>query len=209
MKMKKASLVINIVLAIAVIALYVLFFIGKPKHTTGEGISSEESSGVTLSDEYMIAWVNIDTLLNNYDMYFDMQKELEAKGRKMETDMNNRTRAFEKLMVDFQDKVQKGLVTRSQAQTMQEDLAQKEQELYRFRDELRLQFAEEEQVKLRQIQQNITEYLVEFNKDKGFHVILSSTFGGPVLYGHPSIEITRDVLKGLNDKYIQSRPEKK
>lgn len=207
--MKKASLVINIVLAVAVVILYVLHFMGKPNHTPGDFTPSEKAEGVALSDEYLVAWVNIDSLLNNYDMYFDFQKELEVKGRKMESEMNSRTRAFEKSMIDFQDKAQKGLITRSQAQTMQEDLAQKEQELYRFRDELRMQFAEEEQVKLRQIQQNITDFLVDYNKDKGFHVILSSTFGGPVLYGHPSIEITNEVLKGLNDKYIQSRPAKK
>lgn len=207
--MKKASLVVNIVLAVAVVVLYVLHFMGKPNHINSEVFSNEKTEGVALSDEYLVAWVNIDSLLNNYDMYFDYQKELEAKGRKMESEMNTRTRAFEKSMIDFQDKVQKGLVTRSQAQTMQEDLAQKEQELYRFRDELRMQFAEEEQVKLRQIQQNINDFLVEYNKDKGFHVILSSSFGGPVLYGHPSMEITKDVLKGLNEKYLQTRPTKK
>jgi outer membrane protein len=208
--MKKASLVVNIVLAVAVVILYVLHFMGKPNHIANEVFSNEKTDGATaLSDEYLVAWVNIDTLLNSYDMYFDYQKELETKGRKMESEMNTRTRAFEKSMMDFQDKVQKGLITRSQAQTMQEDLAAKEQELYRFRDELRMQFAEEEQVKLRQIQQNINDFLVEYNKDKGFHVILSSSFGGPVLYGHPSVEITKDVLKGLNDKYIQGRPEKK
>ena len=207
--MKKASLVIDIVLAIAIVILYVLHFMGKPNHTLGEISTGEKTDGVALSEEYMVAWVNIDSLLNNYDMYFDLQKELEVKGRKMESDMNTRTRAFEKSMIDFQDKAQKGLITRSQAQTMQEELAQKEQELYRFRDELRMQFAEEEQVKLRQIQQNITDFLVDYNKDKGFHVILSSTFGGPVLYGHPSIEITDEVLKGLNEKYIQNRPAKK
>lgn len=207
--MKRASLVVNIVLAVAVVVLYVLHFMGKPNHISGEVFSNEKAEGVALSDEYLVAWINIDSLLNNYDMYFDYQKELEAKGRKMESEMNTRTRAFEKSMMDFQDKVQKGLVTRSQAQTMQEDLAQKEQELYRFRDELRMQFAEEEQVKLRQIQQNINDFLVEYNKDKGFHVILSSSFGGPVLYGHPSMEITKDVLKGLNEKYLQTRPTKK
>jgi len=207
--MKKASLVINIVLAIAIVILYVLHFMGKPNHTLGESSTGEKTDGVALSEDYMVTWVNIDSLLNNYDMYFDLQKELEVKGRKMESDMNTRTRAFEKSMIDFQDKAQKGLITRSQAQTMQEELAQKEQELYRFRDELRMQFAEEEQVKLRQIQQNITDFLVDYNKDKGFHVILSSTFGGPVLYGHPSIEITDEVLKGLNEKYIQNRPAKK
>ena len=207
-KMKNISLVINIVLAVAVAVLFYLHFKGEAKPAEDNILSGEKVEGAALSNEFMVAWVNIDSLLNNYDMYFDLQKDLEAKGRKMESEMNSKTRTFEKSMLDFQDKVQKGLVTRSQAQTMQEELAQKEQDLYRLRDEMRMQFAEEEQVKLRQIQQNITDFLADYNKDKGFHVILSSTFGGPVLYGHPSIEITDEVLNGLNQKYIDSRPKK-
>jgi outer membrane protein len=110
--------------------------------------------------------------------------------------------------MDFQDKVQKGLVTRSTAQQMQQDLAAKEQELYQYRDELRMQFSEEEQVMLRRIQHSITDYLKKYNKEKGYQVILSGTFGGPVLYGNPAIEITQEVLVGLNEEYNKNKTSK-
>lgn len=205
--MKKTSLVVSIVLALAVVLLYILHFTGVPKMENRNNEHSE--SGEVFSGEIAIAWVNIDTILNSYNMYFDIQQELETKGRKMETDMTTRTRAFEKQMIDFQDKVQKGLVTRSTAQQMQQDLAAKEQELYQFRDELRMKFSEEEQVMLRRIQHSITEYLKIYNQEKGFQIILSSTFGGPLLYGNPSIEITKDVIEGLNEEYIKNNPKKK
>ena len=92
---------------------------------------------------------------------------------------------------------------------MQQDLAAKEQELYQFRDELRMQFSEEEQVMLRRIQHSITDFLKVYNQNKGYQVIMSGTFGGPLLYGHPAIDITKDVLVGLNIEYQKSRPAKK
>lgn len=202
--MKKLPLIANIILAVAVIALYVLYFTSKPS-TSITKTSGKNAANVPLSGNFSAAWVNMDTLLNNYDMYFDMRKELEESGRKLEAELNNKSRDFEKQATDFQDKVQKGLVTRSQAQQMQQDLAGKEQELYRLRDELRGQLAEEEQVKLRQIHQSITEYLEDFNKEKGLHIILSSTFGGPLLYGHPALDITREVIKGINEKYVSEK----
>lgn len=201
--MKNTSLIINIVLAAAIALLFVLHFTGNSKNEVPA--AEEKKTDVMISSEFTAAWVNIDSLMNNFDMYFDMRQELEAKGRKMEGEMNAKTRTLEKQVADFQDKVQKGLITRSQAQQMQQELAEKEQDLYRFRDQLRMQFAEEEQVKLRQIQNNITEYLNEFNKEKGYHLIFSSTFGGPLLYGHPAIDITQEVLRGLNEKYISTR----
>lgn len=205
--MKKASIIINIVLTVAVIVLFVLHFTGK----SVPAMVANEAGDVDMvaRGEASIAWVNMDSLLANYDMYFDFQDELEEKGRKMERDMNNKTRALEKEMMDFQDKVQKGLVTRATAQQMQQDLAVKEQELYLYRDELGMQFAEEEQVMLRRIQHSITDFVANYNKDKGFEVIFSGAFGGPLLYGHPSIEVTTDVLNGLNQEYQKSKPQKK
>jgi len=204
--MKKFTLIFNIVLALAVVVLFVLHFTSKTAKSpiTGNG---QTTSTAALSANFTAAWVNVDTVLNGYDMYFDMRKELEANSRKLEAELNAKSRTFEKEAMDFQDKVQKGLVTRSEAQQLQTTLANKEQELYRLRDEMRMQLAEEEQVKLRKIQNSITEFLKEYNEDKGYHIILSSTFGGPMLYGHPALDITNDVVKGLNAKYSVNRPK--
>jgi outer membrane protein len=206
--MKKFTLIFNIVLVLAVVALFVLHFTSK-SGKSNSGKSGKTETSANLSAQFTAAWVNVDSILNNYDMYFDMRKELEENSRKLEAELNSKSRTFEKEAMDFQDKVQKGLVTRSEAQQLQTTLANKEQELYRLRDEMRMQLAEDEQVKLRKIQNSITEFLKEYNTDKGFHIIMSSTFGGPMLYGHPALDITDDVLKGLNEEYSAVRPEKK
>lgn len=194
--MKKITLVASFVMAVAAVGL-----LTNCKSKTSGSAAKTTDSNVQLSSTFSAAWVNIDTLITNYDMYFDMQKELEESGLKSEAELSTKSKDFEKQATDFQDKVQKGLITRSQAQELQQVLGGKEQELYRLRDELRAKLAEEQQVKLRQIQQSINEYLADYNKDKGFHLILSNTFGGPLLYGHPNLDITQEVLKGLNEKY--------
>lgn len=204
--MKKFTLIFNVVLTLAVVALFVLHFSSKSGKTTTAGAVQEDVTA-ELSATFTAAWVNVDTVLNSYDMYFDMRKELEENSRKLEAELNAKSRTFEKEAMDFQDKVQKGLVTRSEAQQLQTSLANKEQDLYRLRDEMRMQLAEEEQVMLRKIQHSITEFLKEYNEGKGYHIILSSTFGGPLLYGHPALDITNDVLKGLNAKYSANRPK--
>lgn len=202
--MKKITFGASVLMAVAVVSL-----LSSCNSKTKEASSTNTSGGasnVQLSSNFSAAWVNIDTLINNYDMYFDMQKELEESGRKLEAELNTKSRDFEKQAADFQEKAQKGLETRSKLQQIQQELAGKEQELYRLRDELRAQLADEQQVKLRQIHQSITEYLADYNKQKGFHLILSSTFGGPLLYGHPALDITQEVLKGINQKYATNKP---
>ena len=142
--MKQFNTIANAILAIAVVVLFVLHFSGTKKGAVTSGDTAEQTA---ISGDLSIAWVNVDTLLNNYDMYFDVQKQLQESGRKLEAELNSKSRTFEKQAMDFQDKVQKGLVTRSQAQQMQEELAKQEQDLYRLRDEMRIKLAEREHVK--------------------------------------------------------------
>ncbi|HPP90997.1 OmpH family outer membrane protein [Tenuifilum sp.] len=199
--MKKTNLIINILFGVAIVVLFVLHFTMGSKRGDVKGTEGNAA----LTEQFTAAWVNMDTLMNSYDMYFDMKKELEESGRKKEADLNAKSRSFEKEAYDFQDKVQKGLLTRSEAQQLQTNLAAKEQQLYQLRDEMRMQLAEEEQVKLRLIHNSIIEYLKEYNADKGYHLILSNTFGGPLLYGNPANDITKEVLEGLNKKYAADK----
>jgi outer membrane protein len=199
--MKKTNLIINILFGVAIVVLFVLHFTMGSKRGDVKGTEGN----AVLTEQFTAAWVNMDTLMNSYDMYFDMKNELEESGRKKEADLNAKSRSFEKEAYDFQDKVQKGLLTRSEAQQLQTNLAAKEQQLYQLRDEMRMQLAEEEQVKLRLIHNSIIEYLKEYNADKGYHLILSNTFGGPLLYGNPANDITKEVLEGLNKKYAAAK----
>jgi outer membrane protein len=199
--MKKTNLIINILFGVAIVVLFVLHFTMGSKRGDVKGTEGN----AVLTEQFTAAWVNMDTLMNSYDMYFDMKNELEESGRKKEADLNAKSRSFEKEAYDFQDKVQKGLLTRSEDQQLQTNLAAKEQQLYQLRDEMRMQLAEEEQVKLRLIHNSIIEYLKEYNADKGYHLILSNTFGGPLLYGNPANDITKEVLEGLNKKYAAAK----
>lgn len=202
--MKKSTLIVNIALAVAIVVLYILFFVQK-RPVTQSVEQPTDSLKTQLATDFTAAWVDMDTVLNNYDMYFDYLAELEKKGKNLETELNAKSKKFEKEALDFQDKMQKGLMTRSEAQALQTTLAGKEQELYRLRDEMRMKLAEEEQVRLRHIHHSIAEYLKRYNVTKGYHLILGHSFGGQMLYGHPTLNITNEVLQGLNKEYAENK----
>ena len=63
-----------------------------------------------------IAYVQIDTLLNNMKMYEDLSKSLAKKQKKMETEFSTKYKNFQDQVNDFQNKVQKGLLTTREAQ---------------------------------------------------------------------------------------------
>ncbi len=203
--MKKASLWINIVLIIAVGVLYFLHFVG-PKNGSIDN-NEADSTKIEIDENYSIAYVNFDTLLTNYEMFADKQAELMKKRDESEAELQTKSRKLEKQVVDFQKKVKNGLITRTKAQVMQQDLGKKEQELYQLRDQLANKLSEEEQVMNRQVMFSIMEYLKEYNKEHSYRFIVSNNFGGPLLFSDRNLNITSDVLVGLNKYYQESKED--
>jgi outer membrane protein len=193
--MKKGALIFYIAISAAVLGLYILFFVSK-------GSESNNVAAAPANAKAVVAYVNIDTIIAKYDMATDLNKTLQDKTKKLEAEFGSRVQNFQREAYDFQDKAQKGLITRSQAEELQGKLQQKQQNLSQQENQYRMQLAEEQQVALRNIHAKIVEFLKEYNKTKGYSVIISTTlYGGPVLIGNQALDITNDVIKGLNDKY--------
>ncbi|MCF0166424.1 MAG: OmpH family outer membrane protein [Bacteroidales bacterium] len=197
--MKQVSLILNIVLVIAVAALYVLFFTTKKAPVA-------ESSSVQSVQSGDIVYIRIDSLVNAYDMYNDLKTELEGKVAAIENDLNKKGRAFENDAKSFQDKMQKGLLTRSQAETMNNELMQRQQSLQELSQQKQLEIAEQENVMLNTIMDAVTSYVKEYNKTHGYSLILTtSTASNTIIDGAAGIDITEAILNGLNQEYIKNR----
>jgi outer membrane protein len=148
-----------------------------------------------------IVYVEIDTIMHQYNMAKELGTALEDKQKRLDADLSSKSKTFQASAMDFQNKVQKGLITNANAQEMQQQLASQEQGLYQLRDQYRSQIAEEAQVNQRQIIQSIMDYLKEYNKEKGYQYILANQFPSSILYADSSLNITREVIVGLNTKY--------
>lgn len=197
--MKKGALIFYIAISAAVLGLYILFFVFK-------GCDTKSATITPANAKAAIAYVNIDTIVAKYNMAIDLNKSLQGKTKKIEAEFGSKVQNFQREAADFQDKAQKGLITRAQAEEMQGKLQQKQQALSQQEGQYRDQLGEEQQVALRNIHAKIVDFLTEYNKTKGFSMIISTTFyGGPVLVGNPALDITNDVIKGLNDSYSPSK----
>lgn len=153
-----------------------------------------------------IVYIQMDTLINHYDMFNDLRSELESKFNTIQNDLNKKARAFDNDAKDFQEKMNKGLLTRSQAESLQNDLMQRQQELQAYSQQKQMEMAEEEAVMVNRVMDAVKTYVAEYNKTHGYALILTSTVTtNTVLAGSPELDITQDVLKGLNEAYIKNR----
>lgn len=193
--MKKLSVILYAILFAAVAVLFVLQFTGKKKSNSG---GSAETVGSTAEG---IVYVNIDSIIFNFDMFSDRRNDLLTKQKSAETEMTSKTSQYERAVKDYQDKVSKGLVTRATAAQMEQGLLQQQQELVNLRDKLQSDLMEEEQVMNRQVLDYITKFLEANKSEYNYQFILGKSFGSVVLYSDSALDITKRVLEELNKKY--------
>lgn len=203
--MKIHSLILNIVLALAVVALYIL-------HFTGTGVSSKKRSEAGASAGSIkgsdIYYVQIDSVISNFDMAKDLSGQLETKFNASDATLKTRQEAFQRDYTDFQNKVQRGLVTRSDAENLQRQLAAKEQDLVRLQQDLTSEINEQQAVMNRQVINAIMEYMKENSSEYNYKYVLATSFGNNVLYANDSLDITKSVIAGLNEKYNREKEKK-
>ena len=148
----------------------------------------------------------MDSLVNNYDMFNDLKSELEAKAQVIQEDLNKKGRAFESAAKDFETKINKGLLTRAQAEEQQQQLYQRQQSLEGLRQQKSMEMAEEQQVMLNKVMDAIQTYVEKYNAEHNYALILTTSGStNTVIVGNSQLDITNNVLVGLNEEYVKSK----
>jgi outer membrane protein len=208
--MRKVNLIINIVLAIAVVVLFVLQFtpLGEQQQSDQSKEKQEQAEeGIAIKGDLRVAYVNIDSLLAGYQMYQDKRDEFVEEQTSSQAELQSRSQELKQKFQDLREKLNKGMITRAKAQMMQKDLGQKEQQLYQLRSQMSSELAEKEQVIYRQVLNSVMDYLEDYADNHNYHYILSYSFGGPILYKKEKLNVTPEVLKGLNKAYQNKNQE--
>ncbi len=159
-----------------------------------------------------IVFFNMDKVMQGYDMANDLNSVFETKTSGIQAEIERRGKKLEKDASDFQTKVDKGLLTTSVAQAQYQKLQEQQQSYQQYVLSKQQEMAEEQQVMMNQIANAIAEYVVEFNATKGYAMILTTAgdiLSTPVVTADPRLDITDEILAGLNAAYIKIKESTK
>ncbi len=201
--MKNLSIVLNVVLLIAVIILYILHF-RQPQPTSSSKpvtiLDMKKDTLPTITDIAQIAYVNTDTLMANYAYYKTTEQLMKSKRQKLEQEINGRGRALQNELVAYQQK--RNSMTVEEIQQAEQLLTRKDAELQQYSNKVSTELAKEEQAKTDELLQKISDYLKKYTQDKPYKYVFAYTKGASaILYAQENLDITADVLKGLNEEY--------
>lgn len=193
--MNKIQTIINVVLAAAVIALFVLVFAGKKS-------APAVATAPVAEGNMPIAYLNLDSLLTNYVFAQDASEKLMKKQEDARLKLNTKMRTFQNEYADFQRKLENNaFLSRERAESEANRLQRKQEELQELEAKLTQEIMLENQELNMQLADTLTSYLKEFNADGRFHMILSNNGKDNVLMAAEGYDITNEVIDALNARY--------
>ncbi len=203
--MKNTSLVLSVISLIAVVVFGILFLTkdGKKAEAPAEGEATEAAA--CKGD---IVYIDLDRVLMEYDMANDLRSVVETKVQNIQAEVNRKGKKLENDVKTFQEKIDKGLMTRSVAEVQGQKLQQQEAEFNNYAAQKQAEIQEEQVVMMNQLGDAIKTFLDKYNEEKQYAMILTNSGGAPVITADATLDITDDVLAGLNEEYIKTKNEK-
>ena len=205
--MKNTPLIISIIALVGVIALGVMSLTGKNADTAG----AEGTEAAATAEKGSIVYFNIDRVLSEYDMANDLRSVVESKAQGIQEEMNRRGNSLQKDVNAFQEKINKGLLTRSTAEIQGQNLEKRRNDFNEFANQKNQEIAEEQQVMMNNIGDAIKKFLDKYAADKGYAMILATQgdiLPAPVAAGDSRLDITEDIIAGLNSEYVATKSKK-
>ena len=211
--MKKTSHILSAIAMSAVVAFGAVSC--NQTKTTGNAAAPAADTAEACAPKGAIVYIDMTKVMAEYDMANDLRAVVETKVSEIQAEITRRETNLANAVAKYQDKAQKGLMTRSVAEMEAEKLQKQEIEFNNYANQKNNEINEELLVMNNQINDAIITFVEKYNAEKKYAMILISqsdvegdgvvTLASPVLTADPSLDITEEVLAGLNEEYIASK----
>ena len=161
----------------------------------------DEQPAAASGDGLKIAFVEVDSLMTQYDFAKDYSVTLQKKSNNARNTLTQKGNALQAAVNNFQQKLNNnGFQSREQAASVQNAIQRQQNDLQELQARLENELATETAKFNEALCDSLQNFLKDYNADKHFDLILSKA-GDNILLGSSKLDITQDVINGLNKRY--------
>ena len=181
--------------ALAIAAMMVSCNNASPKMDDQPASGSASGAGIK------IAYVEVDSLMTQFDFAKDYSESLQKKSINARNTLTQKGNALQAAVNNFQQKLNNnGFQSREQAASVQAAIERQQRDLQDLQARLETELANETAKFNEALRDSLQNFLKDYNADKKFDLILSKA-GDNILMADKRYDITQDVINGLNKRY--------
>lgn len=200
--MKKTSLILS------AFALVVAAFGFQSCNNAGSDAAAAGETSTAAATKGAIVYFNLDKVLSEYDMANELRSAVESKVANINQEVTRRGNKLQSDVNAFQDKINKGLITRSVAEVQSQKLSDQQTEFQNYALQKEQEINEEQAVMMNQLADAINTYIQKLNEEMQYALVLTTQgdiLSAPVVAGDASLDITEQVIAGLNEEYVKTK----
>jgi len=201
----KILIIITLIIACAALIVALIGMFNKGENVTSTNV---KASKVIQSGNMKIAYINTDTIMAKYTMAVEMQQELKTKQSTLETSLKNQ---YTQLQKEEQEYLKTGHnLTLTQQQAKEKEFKRREEQLSQAMQQQPAKFQQEVAEQNEKLLNAVLAFVKDYNaKHDKYDIILSySRYNGPTLYINEGLDITNEIIKGLNEEYQNVKKNK-
>lgn len=149
--------------------------------------------------EGKIAYVEMDSIATQYKYCQEMTKELQQKQNNKDNAVKNKLQALQQAANSFQQKYQQNqFKSQEEFSRAQASLQQQQEDGQALEARLNNELSDAAMQYQQAVIDSVQHFLAEYNKTKKYSMIVPKS---AILYGDKALDITNDVVAGLNKGY--------
>ena len=197
--MKNFLLTLNIVLLVLVGYLYYLHF-NNDKRQSHDTKSTKET--VQVNGKSMVAYIDLDSLQNNYGYYQKLKNDFEKKQNQANDEITALQKKYQSRAMELQQKA--ATMNQKQQEAAMQEINKMQQELQVKKQSIDNELYNDNSKMKEEILRRIEDFLKGYNRDGKYSYIFSYE-PGFMFYKDSTLNITPDVITGLNKLDSQNR----
>lgn len=195
--MKNALLILNLVLLVAVGVLFYLHFSGKKNKVETRVASTSQKSAASHGD-CRIAYFDMDSINNSFALIKEVKTQLSHEEEKINTELTRLQKTYNDRITHYQGQSQ--TMSQVESEKANREILQLQDKIRSTKQEMEGRYQDLYMRKMQDVKAKVEDYLKEYNKAKGFAYILAYE-PGFIFYRDSTLNITSDIISGLNGKY--------
>ena len=152
--------------------------------------------------EVKTAYVDTSVLMKEYTEAKDLQAKYKTKSEEKGRQLDAEIARFKQDTSSFQSQAQAN--GQGWAQQKGAELQKREQQLGQAQQALSQQLQQESGIEMDTLVSGVKKFIKAYGKEKGYAYIYGTGDAASILYAEPKYDITKDIIKLLNDKYKAS-----
>lgn len=146
-------------------------------------------------------YVDVDTVISQYNLSKDFNERMLSMQNNLESTLRQKQSSLQSMASKMQQKYQNnGYSSQAEFEQDQRKLANAQGAAEKSASDLQAKYAKEVEDMQKSVKDSITSYIKVYNEKYGYDAIFMKD---ATLYIDPALDITADIVKGLNDRYTK------